>query len=81
MTTTRALQAIAVIGVLGMTFSGVLTHRELFAGADGCPAPGTPGTIFGYPACVYGFFMYLALTAVAIAGLRGARERGAGGTL
>jgi len=80
MTTKRALQVIAVIGVLGMTFSGVLTYRELFAGAAGCPAPGAAGTVFGYPACVYGFFMYLVLTAVAITGLRGAQDRGTGGT-
>jgi uncharacterized membrane protein len=80
MTTKRALQVIAVIGVLGMTFSGVLTYRELFAGAAACPAPGAAGTVFGYPACVYGFFMYLVLTAVAITGLRGARDRGTGGT-
>ena len=66
----RALQIVAVIGVLGVTFSGVLTYRELFAGAAGCPAPGAAGTVFGYPACVYGFFMYLALTIVALLGLQ-----------
>ena len=70
MTMKRALQIVAVIGVLGVTFSGVLAYRELFAGAAGCPAPGAAGTVFGHPACVYGFFMYLALTTVALLGLR-----------
>ncbi len=39
------------------------------------PAPGAPGTVFGYPACVYGFFMYLVLAAFAVAGLDAERRR------
>ena len=76
----RALQLILVFALAGLIFSGTLTYREVFAGATKCPSPGAPGTIFGYPACVYGFFMYLAITIIAIAGLRaGARvERGSG---
>jgi uncharacterized membrane protein len=72
MTKQRALQTILVVAVFGLVFSGVLTYRELFtSGAIGkCPAPGAPGTVFGYPACVYGFFMYLAITGLAAAGLR-----------
>lgn len=70
----KALQLILVLGLAGLTFSGTLTYREVFASAAKCPSPGAPGTIFGYPACVYGFFMYLAIVIVAIAGLRaGAR--------
>lgn len=66
----RALQIIVIIGGFGLIFSGVLTYHELFGTAAAtCPAPGAPGTVFGYPACVYGFFMYLAITMVAIAGL------------
>jgi uncharacterized membrane protein len=74
MTMKRALQLILAIGIFGVLFSGVLTYRELFGGAaQTCPAPGAPGTVFGYPACVYGFFMYLGITALAIAGLRSTR--------
>jgi uncharacterized membrane protein len=70
MTARRALQAILTVAVIGLAFSGVLTYREVFAGAARCPAPGAPGTVFGYPACVYGFFMYLLITGLALAGLR-----------
>ena len=66
----RALQLILVLSLAGLLFSGTLTYREVFASAAQCPSPGAPGTILGYPACVYGFFMYLAITIVAIVGLR-----------
>jgi hypothetical protein len=72
MTMKRALQVILGVSVFGLLFSGVLTYHELFgAAAATCPAPGAPGTVFGYPACVYGFFMYLTITGLAIAGLWG----------
>jgi hypothetical protein len=62
MTSKRALRIAFVISMLGLAFSGVLTYQELFGhSAAACPSPGAPGTVFGYPACVYGFFMYLAL--------------------
>lgn len=68
-----ALRAILVLSVVGIVFSGVLTYRELFGATTiGCPAPGAPGTVLGYPACVYGLFMYLAIAVLAFAGLRGA---------
>ena len=71
MTMRRALQTILTIAVFGVVFSGVLTYRELFTGGVAkCPSPGAPGTVFGYPACVYGFFMYLVITVVATLGLR-----------
>jgi uncharacterized membrane protein len=55
----RALQWIFAISVVGVAFSGTLTYREVFAGtAAACPSPGAPGTVFGYPACVYGLIMY-----------------------
>jgi uncharacterized membrane protein len=75
MTMQRALQAILVVAVVGLVFSGVLTYRELFgaAAAGSCPSPGAPGTVFGYPACVYGFFMYAFITALAALGLRAKR--------
>lgn len=75
-----ALKIILGLAVFGTVFSGVLTYRELFGtSALSCPAPGAPGTVFGYPACVYGFFMYVAITIVAALGLRGDR-RTAGNT-
>jgi len=70
MTARHALQAVLTVAVIGLVFSGVLTYREIFAGAARCPSPGAPGTVFGYPACVYGFFMYLLITGLAVAGLR-----------
>ncbi len=70
MTARRALQAILTVAVIGVVFSGVLTYRELFGAVGRCPSPGAPGTVFGYPACVYGFFMYLLITGLAVAGLR-----------
>lgn len=71
MTMRRALQIILGIGVMGVVFSGVLSYHELFGATAGkCPAPGAPGTVLGYPACIYGFFMYLAVTVIAVAGLR-----------
>ncbi|HEX6050566.1 MAG TPA: hypothetical protein VFZ21_14905, partial [Gemmatimonadaceae bacterium] len=62
MNATRALQVILGLSLFGTAFSGVLTYQELFgASALSCPAPGAPGTVFGYPACVYGFFLYAAI--------------------
>jgi uncharacterized membrane protein len=66
----RALQLSFVLSVMGTLFSGVLSYRELFGQtALVCPAPGAPGTLLGYPACVYGFFMFLALAIVTGLGL------------
>lgn len=67
----RALIAILLIGVVGVGFSATLTYREVCAAAaDGCSALGTPGTILGYPPCVYGLIMYLLILAIASFGLR-----------
>jgi hypothetical protein len=55
----------------------VLTYKELFGtSALACPSPGTPGTLFGYPACVYGFFMYCILVGISVFGLTGVRRIG-----
>ena len=65
MTERTALKVVFGISLFGACFSGVLTWRELFgASAMSCPSPGAPGTVFGYPACVYGFFMYLVLAVI-----------------
>lgn len=72
----RALQVIVGISLFGAAFSGVLTYAELFGrAATSCPSPGAAGTVLGYPACVYGFFMYLAIATTATIGLVGARRR------
>ena len=72
----RALQIILGISIFGAVFSGVLTFAELFGqSAVSCPSPGAAGTILGYPACVYGFFMYLAIAATATGGLMSSRRR------
>jgi len=76
MTAKLAFRIILGIALFGVAFSGVLSYGELFgAAAQSCPAPGAPGTVFGYPACVYGFFMYLAVGFVAVAGLRAEQRR------
>ncbi|MFH1286594.1 MAG: hypothetical protein ABII02_02485 [Candidatus Magasanikbacteria bacterium] len=71
MTRKKSLQIIFIIAIAGLLFSGYLSYGELFGTCDlGCPAPGAPGSIFGYPACVYGFFMYLLLVIFSGLGLR-----------
>lgn len=61
----RALQSIFAISLVGVAFSGTLTYREVFAKtAAACPSPGAPGTIFGYPACVYGLLMYILIAGI-----------------
>ena len=63
MTLKHLLLFIVCLSLFGVVFSGVLSYQELFAHtALVCPSPGAPGTVFGYPACVYGFFMYLILS-------------------
>lgn len=79
MTPKRALQIILGLGLVGTAFSGTLSYQELFAGSiDQCPAPGPAGTVLGYPACVYGFFMFALVAGVAawglLAGRRAARQ-------
>jgi hypothetical protein len=71
----RSLQWILAISVFGMAFSGTLTYQEIFAkSAAACPSPGAPGTIFGYPACVYGLVMYALIAAISGAGLWQGRQ-------
>lgn len=71
MTMRTALRIIFVVSLAGIGFSGTLTYQELWGpSAAACPAPGAPGTLFGYPACVYGFFMYLLIAGLAFFGMR-----------
>ncbi|HUX35586.1 MAG TPA: hypothetical protein VMV71_00970 [Candidatus Paceibacterota bacterium] len=77
MSQSTSLKAVFILSVLGTLFSGTLSYIELFSGGGySCPAPGTPGTIFGYPACVYGFFMFLVLTIVSGLGVFGQNKKG-----
>ena len=72
----RALQVVFTISLIGAAFSGTLTYRELTgATAQVCPSPGAPGTIFGYPACVYGLVMYAILAIVSGLGLMAESRR------
>ena len=66
----RALQWIFAISLFGVAFSGSLTYREVFGEtAAVCPSPGAPGTVFGYPACVYGLLMYVVIATISGAAL------------
>ncbi len=74
MTMRRALQIILAISLIGVAFSGTLAYREFFGTAPAatgrCTALGAPGTVLGYPPCVYGLVMYVALVVIASLGLR-----------
>jgi len=61
----RALWVILVVALMGVSFSGVLTFREFTGGPAACSAIGKPGTILGYPPCVYGLVMYGIVASVA----------------
>lgn len=68
---TTALRAILGIGIAGLLFSGYLSTQELFGSCSaGCPIVDPSSTVLGYPACFYGFFMYLAIVIVALLGLQ-----------
>ena len=70
-----SLKAILVTAVVGMLFSGYLTYQEFFAeGEQSCDVIGASGTIFGYPPCVYGFFMYVIVSLLAWLGLKKANK-------
>jgi hypothetical protein len=70
MSSRRALQVILGISLFGVAFSGRLSYRELTGDtALMCPSPGAAGTIFGYPACVYGLIMYMIIAGLAAWGL------------
>ncbi len=69
-----ALQIILAIAIIGVLFFGYLSYNELLgAGCTGpivsCRARVT--TVFDLPASVYGLIIYLAVTIIAIVGLRG----------
>ncbi|MDD5710557.1 MAG: hypothetical protein PHV43_00430 [Candidatus Colwellbacteria bacterium] len=72
-----ALKTILSISLFGALFSGYLSYQEIFKETTeeaGCNPIGAPGTVFGYPACVYGFFMYLLVALVSFLGLKKKKE-------
>jgi uncharacterized membrane protein len=69
-----ALKTVLGVSIFGMLFSGYLSYQELFRKTTdevGCSPVGTPGTIFGFPPCVYGFFIYFLLVIIALLGVKG----------
>lgn len=70
------LLIILVIAAGGLVFSGYLSYGELFAASPAvCTPVGEPGTVFGAPPCIYGFFMYLAIVVATVIALIRRRER------
>jgi uncharacterized membrane protein len=63
-----SLKIIIIISILGLLFSGYLSYTEIFIGI--CPIGGTCPNVATIPACVYGFFMYLALLIISIIGIK-----------
>ena len=60
----RALWVVFWLSLAGVAFAGTLTYREFQGTAASCPAVGTPGPVFGYPACVYGLAFYTVLALI-----------------
>jgi uncharacterized membrane protein len=60
----RMLWIVFAVSLAGVAFSGTLTYREFSGAAASCPSVGTPGTIFGLPACVFGLVIYVLLAAL-----------------
>ena len=66
----RYLIPLLVLAAAGLTFSGYLTYREVFAtGPPVCGPVSEGGGVLGAPPCVYGFFMYLAILALVVVAL------------
>jgi uncharacterized membrane protein len=71
-----ALKTILGVSIFGMLFSGYLTYQEFFKKTEevGCNPIGTPGTVFGFPPCIYGFFMYLLIVVISVLAIRGKKN-------
>jgi hypothetical protein len=68
-----ALKVILALSVFGTVFAAVQVYQEVFGtSAAACPAVGAPGTLLGYPACVYGLFVFAAIAFAAGFGLHAA---------
>ncbi len=62
-----SLSIILILSITGMLFSGYLSYGELFK--KSCYLGGC-SLVAGYPACVYGFIMYLIVFIIAVLGLK-----------
>lgn len=63
-----------VLSLMGLSFSGYLSGVKFFSGT--CALGETCPYFLGYPACYFGFGMYVAITLLVIAGLsRTIREK------
>jgi uncharacterized membrane protein len=63
-----ALQAILVISLIGVLFSGYLSYTEIFQKACAL-GTGTCSNVFMIPSCVYGFIMYFVVLIISVMGL------------
>lgn len=72
----KALWTVFGLSLLGMAFSGTLSYLELFCSTPAsCPAIAPPGLLLlSYPACVYGFGMFVLLVIVSGLGLFGNKK-------
>ena len=63
----KNLKAIFIFSLIGLLFSGYLTFTKLILGncplTEGCP------TFLGYPACYFGFVLFLILFTISISAL------------
>lgn len=71
-----ALKVILVISIAGLLFSEYLSYTELFAGFCGAAklGMGQCTDVLKIPACIYGFFMYLAVFIISIIGLKSKKK-------
>lgn len=69
-----ALKGILALSAAGLLFSGYLSYKEIFA--NSCASCGSAGNILGFPACVYGFAMYLIILCLAFSGYRSMEKGG-----
>jgi hypothetical protein len=68
-----SLKIVFILSIAGLLFSGYLSYYELFVPGGCANAIVSCGlkkvTIANLPACVYGFFMYLAIFIISLLGL------------
>lgn len=69
MKTSCTIRAITGLSVAGLLFSGYLSAVKLFS--DTCAVGGECPYFLGYPACYFGFLLYLALAILALFAILG----------
>lgn len=63
----KPLKTILIISIIGALFSGYLSYIEL--ASETCKLGGCT-SLFGMPACVYGFVIYFIILIISLAGMR-----------